>query len=64
MVSIDPVPAGKRFVVEYVSVLAYTDHASGQRLNVILTFFSGPSSNTRHLTIRMAAQISMSGERW
>ena len=49
VVNIDPVPIRKRFVVEYVSVLAHTDHASGQRLNVMLTFFSGPSGARKAL---------------
>lgn len=43
-VNIDPIPKGKRFVVEYVTVLAYTDQASDQKVAVDMTFQTGSST--------------------
>ena len=42
--NITPIPAGKRFVVDYVTVRAFTDKASDQKLLVTMTFQSGSST--------------------
>ena len=64
VVNFASVPVSKRFVVEYVSVLGYTDHASGQQLNVMLTFFSGPIAERKALRINpvLTHQATIAGE--
>lgn len=44
--NIDPIPARKRFVVEYVTVVAYTDKPSDQKVSVNMTFVTGSSTPT------------------
>jgi hypothetical protein len=44
--NIAPIPARKRFVVEYVTVVAYTDKDSDQKLSVNMTFVTGSSPAT------------------
>lgn len=65
-VNISPIPARKRFVVNYITVLAFTDQASDQKVAVSMTFVTGTAAKPVYFRLNpvMKFQLTTGNANW